>query len=382
MPNLERRLVWNAGFRTGVRLLDEQHQTLFDLINTLGDHLAATAIDTTELMQDIDAAVSFSLFHFVSEESLAYRSGVTTGMEAHLASHNAFRNDVATLQHAAESDPPRRVDAARRMHRYLCDWYTAHILSTDMELAGRLHDTGDAPAPEEAALPHGLAIGILDPDPALQENIVGFMNRVGHRASGLDSAAALQRRMAENGLGVLVIDPEMPGIDGLDLLDRYGGREDLAIVVMTAHNDTDERIAAYRRGADAVLAKPVDLRELLAVIDHIGQRIHPDAESHPDTWRLSLRQRRLAAPNGRIIDLDDAQAHLLHLFVPGRRTLQGPELAKALDAGAPGGSADAHILGRLIALRDRVEEACGLSIPIRSIHGVGYLFNAPLIAVG
>lgn len=391
MPNLERRLVWNAGFGTGVRLMDEQHQTLFDLINTLGEHLVANAIDTTELMQDMEAAVSYSLFHFVSEESLAYRSGVTTGMEAHLAAHNAFRTDVAALRVAAERDPGQRIDAARRMHGYLCDWYTAHILSTDMELATRLHDTVEVPAREEAVPSHGLAIGVLDADPALQANIVAFMNRVGHRAAALDGTESFLRRMAGGGpgnpsegggIGVLIIDPDTPERDGLDLLARYGGREDLAIVVLTSHSSTDERIAAYRRGADAILAKPVDLRELLAVVDHIGQRIHPDAESHPDTWRLSVRHRRLAAPNGRVIDLDEAQAGLLQLFVPGRRTLQGPELAKTVDAGAPGTSADARILARLIALRDRVQEASGLAIPIRSIHGVGYLFSAPLIAVG
>jgi DNA-binding response OmpR family regulator len=151
---------------------------------------------------------------------------------------------------------------------------------------------------------------------------------------------------------------------------------------MTTHISPEDRIAGYRHGADTYLSKPIDMRELVAVIDHTAQRLYAPAESHPDTWRLSSLKRRLFAPDGTEIELTELQTRLMLLFAPGRRTLQRTEIANTFvpDETHPEHALDERIETAISRLRRKFDEHGIREAPIKTVRGVGYLFSAPLLA--
>jgi len=66
---------------------------------------------------------------------------------------------------------------------------------------------------------------------------------------------------------VLLTDIRMPGIDGLDLLERVcEAQPELPIIIMTAHSDLESAVAAYRGGAFEYLPKPFDLDEAAELV--------------------------------------------------------------------------------------------------------------------
>lgn len=381
MPISSPRLEWGPQFRTGIKLIDEQHQVLFDLINGIEDHLTSSPTDELALKQDIEGVVAYTMYHFVSEESLAYRLNATTNMAAHLERHNGFRKELVALKLEIEAQPTQLIPAASSLLRYLKNWLTTHILRTDIELGQEIRHKSPHGTKPDGSNHHGLRIAVVEDNRDLREEIVFFLAHIGHRAIGLENGAALNRHMMECGSDVIVLDLDLSDIDGMDLLDRYGGRRDVAIVVMTARTTTEDRIAGYRHGADAYLTKPVDMRELVAVIDHTAQRLYIPAETHPDTWHFSASSRRLRAPGGAEMELTELQTKLMTLFVPGRRTLQRKEIVATLLAHGDDtqNSVDERIEASISRLRRKLEEHAGPAAPIKTVRGVGYLFSAPLV---
>ena len=65
---------------------------------------------------------------------------------------------------------------------------------------------------------------------------------------------------------IIISDIRMPGMDGLELLQRiHAEHQNLPIIITTAHSDLDSAVAAYQSGAFEYLPKPFDLEELIDV---------------------------------------------------------------------------------------------------------------------
>ncbi len=116
-------------------------------------------------------------------------------------------------------------------------------------------------------------------DKALRQ--AGIDSRSFERAEPLLEAIATETERPD----VLVTDVRMPGMDGLRLLERLTSQlPELPIIVMTAHSDLDNAVAAYQGGAFEYLPKPFDIDEAIDLIRRaIAQRNGTDdvAESGP-----------------------------------------------------------------------------------------------------
>ena len=94
-----------------------------------------------------------------------------------------------------------------------------------------------------------------------------FATRVFERAEHMLDALESERP------DVLITDIRMPGMDGFALLERVQGRlPDLPVIVMTAHSDLDNAVAAYREGAFEYLPKPFDVDEAVLLVSKALRR--------------------------------------------------------------------------------------------------------------
>ncbi len=82
-------------------------------------------------------------------------------------------------------------------------------------------------------------------------------------ASADDALAAIDSREP----AVIVTDIRMPGMDGLELLDRINSQHpQLPVIIMTAHSDLDSAVSAYKGGAFEYLPKPFDVDDAVALV--------------------------------------------------------------------------------------------------------------------
>jgi two-component system nitrogen regulation response regulator GlnG len=96
-----------------------------------------------------------------------------------------------------------------------------------------------------------------------------------------ESAEPALEALRSDAPDVLVTDIRMPGQSGLELLRRiHGTRPQLPIIVMTAHADLDNAVAAYEGGAFEYLPKPFDIDQVVDLVRRAAQSVRrSDAET-------------------------------------------------------------------------------------------------------
>ncbi|MGX9963707.1 response regulator [Roseomonas sp. F4] len=235
------------------------------------------------------------------------------------------------------------------------------------------------------------AIIVCDDETDLREAIAEYLTRRGFAVRQAPDAETLRRLLAEQMADLVLLDIAMPGEDGLSLARALRAESDIGIVMLSAAGDVVDRVVGLEVGADDYIAKPVDLRELLARLRAVLRRREATAAALPAappsalpaaahrirmgrTW-LDLEARRLTGPEGQEIPLGPSEFALLRAFAerPGRVLTR----EALLDLAHPRGEEhfDRSIDVRIARIRRKVEAVPDRPAVIRTIRGAGYVFD-------
>jgi len=112
-----------------------------------------------------------------------------------------------------------------------------------------------------------LSVWVVDDDQSVRWVLGKALRQAGFESRSFERAEPLLEAIAGDRPDVLLTDVRMPGMDGLALLERLTSeRPDLPIIVMTAHSDLDNAVAAYQGGAFEYLPKPFDIDEAIGLV--------------------------------------------------------------------------------------------------------------------
>ena len=110
-------------------------------------------------------------------------------------------------------------------------------------------------------------VWIVDDDRSIRWVLEKALGREGIEYSSFASAEEALRELAERAPQVLVSDIRMPGLSGIELLQRVKERHpSVPVIVMTAYSDLDSAVAAFRGGAYEYLPKPFDVEQAVDLI--------------------------------------------------------------------------------------------------------------------
>jgi TolB-like protein/Tfp pilus assembly protein PilF len=162
-----------------------------------------------------------------------------------------------------------------------------------METGLRLAGLGQSPtAPAAPAAPPSVLAdgggGVAEPSPAPPQHIVvvddeaglrrtlqDFLTKRGFAVTTAEGGTALRRIMAQRPADLVLLDINMPGEDGLSLARYLRQETRAAIIMLTAASDVVDRVLGLELGADDYIAKPFDLREVLARVRSVLRRAAP-----------------------------------------------------------------------------------------------------------
>ncbi|KQV54366.1 response regulator transcription factor [Duganella sp. Root336D2] len=133
-------------------------------------------------------------------------------------------------------------------------------------------------------------VNLVDDQPEVRKALLRLLAAAGYQARGFASAADFLAAGAPQEAGCIVLDLEMPGIDGLGLQRLLAERASLLpVIFLSGHGDLASGVQAMKAGATDFLTKPVDEAALLAAVQAALQRnqaAHASQASQSD-----LRQR-------------------------------------------------------------------------------------------
>src|SRR5450631_1064511 len=110
-------------------------------------------------------------------------------------------------------------------------------------------------------------IMIVDDDPALAMVLEALVRQAGFSPHVVRSGEAALEAVESGAFDAILSDVKMPGMDGLDLLERLSKlRPELPVVLLTAHGNVPLAVEAMKRGAADFLLKPFDRDEIIFVL--------------------------------------------------------------------------------------------------------------------
>lgn len=115
-------------------------------------------------------------------------------------------------------------------------------------------------------------IYIVEDDDAVRDSFQAALSVYGYPVAGFASGEAFLAGADLSGAGCVVLDVNLPGMSGLEVLARIRGAGSLVLVVMVSGRATPEmKTQARRLGARSFFEKPTDIDELLAAIEAIDE---------------------------------------------------------------------------------------------------------------
>ncbi|HSN33783.1 MAG TPA: response regulator [Ideonella sp.] len=229
---------------------------------------------------------------------------------------------------------------------------------------------------------------VVDDERELRALLVEYFERQGFAVRDAADAAQARRLVAEAPPGLVVLDINMPGENGLALARWLReAHPRTGIVMLTAVGEAVDRIVGLEMGADDYLPKPFELRELLARLRAVQRRLaaHGDAaagDAPPTRARrvafgaclLDLDERRLVGADGVDIAITAAEFDLLALFArhPNRPLNRDQIMEQAHNRGWD--VFDRSIDLRVMRLRRKIERNPDKPEVLRTVRNVGYVF--------
>jgi len=216
---------------------------------------------------------------------------------------------------------------------------------------------------------------LAEDDAILADALGASLAKAGFEVEIAANGAVAEYLLLRQHFDLAVLDLGLPLVDGLTVLKRVrAAKPALPMLVLTALDGLEQRVAGLNAGADDYLTKPFDFPELEARIRALLRRTRGGASSAQQFGRLSFdRDARRATIDSTVLDLSPREWMLLDLLLTQRdKVVTKDQIAEswAVDRSESGpGSIEVYIH----RLRRKLE---GSGLAIRTVRGLGYLLEA------
>jgi DNA-binding response OmpR family regulator len=211
----------------------------------------------------------------------------------------------------------------------------------------------------------------------MRHYIVSGLARMGIACTGVCDGIQLDAHLGRHPADIVILDIGLPGEDGYSIATRLRQeRPQLGIIMLTARDQTNDRVLGLDCGADLYFAKPVDIRELASALGSLHRRLNlkQPATAHA-YWRLDTLRSCLITPAGTEVVLTDNEHRFLAPLLEEPGTVVDRDvLFQALEQ-IPDIYAMRRMETMLSRLRAKVLKASPEEpLPVRARHGRGYAF--------
>jgi len=226
-----------------------------------------------------------------------------------------------------------------------------------------------------------MRILIVEDDRQLRASVTRGLREAAHVVEQATTGAQAITMAAANPFDVMILDVRLPDIDGLAVCRAVrGGGSRLPILMLTALDGVEQRIAGLDAGADDYLTKPFDFGELLARLRALGRR---RLDGLPETLVVGDLTvdvgRHTAERHGREISLTAKEfALLVYLARNAGRVVRRAELLQHVwddPRNSYSNIIDVYA-GRLRRKLDAFDEEVPL---FKTIRGIGFMLDAPSV---
>ncbi|WAJ30447.1 response regulator [Antarcticirhabdus aurantiaca] len=233
---------------------------------------------------------------------------------------------------------------------------------------------------------------VVDDEAPTRDMIGDYLGLNGHRVETFDGGPSFREAFAERKPDLVVLDLNMPGEDGLSIVRFLKAESDVPVIMLTATASLVDRVVGLELGADDYLAKPCELRELLARARSVIRRstvsraavetngaaptpAHPRREVRFGTKWLDLDAQTLRDEAGEEQTLVQSEFSLLKAFAENPRRVLSRERLLDLASARDSDPFDRAVDVRITRIRRKIEPDPAHPTIIKTVRGAGYIFS-------
>ena len=222
---------------------------------------------------------------------------------------------------------------------------------------------------------------VVDDDPQIGELLGGYLGTRGFRVGTAANGAQMRERLQREPFDLVLLDLGLPGEDGLHLTGWLREHWHGAIIIVTGRGEAVDRVVGLELGADDYVAKPFDLREILARVRAVLRRAPPNGPASGSIlrfagFRLDTKARSLRREGGDEVSLTNGEYELLLAFVQAPHKVQSRDELLNATHGRDAGPYDKTIDVQVVRLRRKIERDATQPDLIKAVRGAGYVWTA------
>ncbi|NEW88071.1 response regulator [Rhodopseudomonas sp. WA056] len=232
---------------------------------------------------------------------------------------------------------------------------------------------------------------VVDDEAPAREMVGDYLKMHGFAVTLCDGGRSLRAEIAVKLPDLVVLDLNMPEEDGLSIIRDLKAKSNVPVIMLTATASPIDRVVGLELGADDYVAKPCELRELMARIRSVLRRAappkpaaaEPASAPKPDTTQLvrfgtkwlDLEAQALRDDDGNEHPLTASEFGLLKVFAANPKRVLSRERLLELANARHAEAFDRAVDLRIMRIRRKIEPDPTKPAVIRTIRGGGYLFS-------
>jgi two-component system KDP operon response regulator KdpE len=221
---------------------------------------------------------------------------------------------------------------------------------------------------------------VVDDDPQIRRVMRVTLTGQGYEVDDAKSGEAALDTLRADRFDLVLLDMNMPGMDGLETCRAIRGQSEIGIIMLTVRDSESDKVDALDAGADDYITKPYNPPELLARIRAALRRTpsmqEPNGRVSIGSVEVDFAARQITAP-GRTLRLTPKEFELLrYLVAHANKTVSHRELLQAVWGPDYGDQVD-YLRVFVNQLRKKIEPRPSSPIYLLTEPWVGYRLNIP-----
>lgn len=178
-----------------------------------------------------------------------------------------------------------------------------------------------------------MVILLVEDEPLLAEMVERSLRQAGHDVRLACDGPAAVREALGGPQDLIILDVNLPGHDGFEVLAKIRGLVTARVLMLTARSEVGDRVAGLRAGADDYLTKPFAMEELLARVEALGRRGQGEAAQRvlsTGDLTMDVEHRRVTRAGARV-DLSPREFDVLRVLMSDpERTFSRDEICERI----------------------------------------------------
>lgn len=242
---------------------------------------------------------------------------------------------------------------------------------------------------------HKCTILVVDDEAAVRKMLCRAFERESYQTFQAANQQQALEILESNTIDLATVDLNLDADDGLELTRAIRSQSRIPIIIISGKSDLIDKVVGLEIGADDYIAKPFELREVLARVKAALRRINLDIQpatatdtitpqqNAPEQYRFANHvlcpiSRNLSNANGKTCELTTAEFDLLYTLAGNtNRVMTRDQIMDAIK-GADWSPTDRTIDNQIARIRKKLG-AIGIENSIKTVRGQGYQFTLPTV---